>query len=481
MTIKIFLRIIFVLLAIVGLSFLMPIFVALAYKEYEIVPVFLIPMIIVVILGIISVVLGRGEQLSLSTRGAFVIAACSWIFASLLGAVPLMASGCIPRLADAVFESVSGFTTTGGTILENVDDLPKSINLWRCLMHWLGGMGIVALTVAFLPLLGVGGFQLIKAETTGPEKGKVTPKITNTAKALWIIYVVLTAIQTMLLMAAGLDFVNSASIAFATLGTGGFALKNASIGGYNSAAVDWICTVFMFLSGINFTMYFYAVSRKFKDIRENTELKAYATVFIISSLAVAVFIKPQFGSFINSLRHAAFNVASIISTTGFATADYTLWVPPAQFVIFLLYFLGACSGSTAGGVKIIRWVILAKQGSNEILRMLHPHGIFTIHLNGKPGRRDVVFNVAAFIYFYFLLIFVTTFVGTLGNVGILSSFTGALAMLGNVGPAFGKFGPSYNYGFLPDFVKWWYSFAMLAGRLELYTMIIYFTKSYWKK
>ncbi|QTQ14820.1 TrkH family potassium uptake protein [Treponema parvum] len=481
MTVKIFLRIIFVLLAIVGLSFLMPIFVALAYKEYEIVPVFLIPMIIVVILGIISVVSGRGEQLSLSTRGAFVIAACSWIFASLLGAVPLMASGCIPRLADAVFESVSGFTTTGATILENVDDLPKSINLWRCLMHWLGGMGIVALTVAFLPLLGVGGFQLIKAETTGPEKGKVTPKITNTAKALWIIYVVLTAIQTILLMVSGLDFVNSASIAFATLGTGGFALKNASIGGYNSAAVDWICTVFMFLSGINFTMYFYAVSRKFKDIRENTELKAYATVFIISSLAVAFFIKPQFGSFINSLRHAAFNVVSIISTTGFATADYTLWVPPAQFVIFLLYFLGACSGSTAGGVKIIRWVILAKQGSNEILRMLHPHGIFTIHLNGKPGRRDVVFNVAAFIYFYFLLIFVTTFVGTLGNVGILSSFTGALAMLGNVGPAFGKFGPSYNYGFLPDFVKWWYSFAMLAGRLELYTMIIYFTKSYWKK
>lgn len=481
MSLKNFLRIILILLSIVGITFLFPIFVAIAYKEYNVIPAFLIPMIVVVILGVGSVLAGKNQSWQLSTRGAFIIAACSWIFASFLGAVPLMASGYIPSLADAFFESVSGFTTTGATILSEIDSLPRSINLWRCLMHWLGGMGIVALTVAFLPLLGVGGFQLIKAETTGPEKGKVTPKITNTAKALWLIYIFLTLVQTILLMIAGLDFVDSVSIAFATLGTGGFAAKNASIGGYNSAAVDWICIVFMFMAGVNFSMYFYVISKKFKDIRSNTELKTYSAIFLISVLAISFFILPQYGTFLTALRFSAFHVASIISTTGFATGDYTLWCEPAQFIIFLLYFIGACSGSTAGGIKVIRWVILAKQGSNEVLRMLHPHGVFTIHLNGKTGRKDVVFNVSAFIYFYFLLLFITTFVGTLANVDVFSSFTGALAILGNVGPAFGKLGPACNYGFLPDFVKWWYSFAMLAGRLELYTMMIYFTKSYWKK
>lgn len=481
MNIKTFLRIIFIVLGLVGLNFLFPIGVAICYGEYNVIFAFLIPMLVFILLAILNVFLGKKQNYQISIRGAFVVAACSWIFASLLGAVPLMLSGYIPRFADAYFESVSGFTTTGATILSEIDSLPRSINLWRCQMHWLGGMGIVALTVAFMPLLGVGGFQLIKAETTGPEKGKVTPKIANTAKALWIIYLGLTLLQTVLLMLSKLDFVDSISIAFATLGTGGFAAKNASIGGYNSAAVDWICTIFMFLSGVNFSMYFYALSGKLRDIKVNTELKAYVIIFIASILVSTYFILPQMGSLTNALRYAAFQVASIISTTGFGTNDFTLWAQPAQFVIFILYFIGACSGSTAGGIKVIRWVILAKQGKNEIQKTLHPHGIFTIQLNGKAGRKDVVYSVAAFVYFYLLLLFITTFIGSMAEVDIFSSFTGALAMLGNVGPGFGKFGPSCNYGFLPDFVKWWYSFAMLAGRLELYTMIIYFMSGFWKK
>lgn len=474
-------RIICILLGFVGITFIMPVGVALYFAEYDIVPVFAIPMITVFFLGLLCVLSGKNKNWRISVRGAFVVAALSWISASFLGAVPLYFSGYVPSFTDALFESVSAFTTTGATILNDIEALPKSLNFWRCLMHWLGGMGIVALTVALLPLLGIGGFQLIKAETTGPEKSKVTPKITTTAKILWVIYVALTILQTVLLLCSGLGFIDSVAVTFATLGTGGFALKNASIGGYNSAVVDWICTLFMLLAGINFSLFFYAVTGKMQEIYRNTELKVYLLIIAFFSVATAFFVLPRYGAFLNALRYAAFHVVSIITTTGFATDDYLLWSEPAQFMLFLLFFTGACSGSTGGGIKIIRWVILAKQGSNEVSKMLHPHGIFSIQLNGKIGRKDVVFNVAAFLYFYFFLLFVTTFLGTLAHLDLFTALTGALSTLGNIGPAFGKLGPACNYSFLPDFLKWWYSFVMLAGRLELYTMIIYFTRSYWKK
>lgn len=481
MNIKQLLRIICILLAIVGITFLIPISVALVYGENQVIPSFLIPMIIVIILGIAGFLSGKNKTLRISTRGAFAVAALSWISASFLGAVPLYTTGAVSSFTDAFFESVSAFSTTGATIINDVEILPASINVWRCLMHWLGGMGIVALTVALMPLLGVGGFQLIKAETTGPEKGKVTPKITNTAKILWIIYFVLTVLQIILLLIAGLNFVDSMSIAFSTLGTGGFALKNASIGGYNSAFVDWICIVFMVLAGINFSLYYYIVTGKIQEITKNTELKVYLGIVVFFSVAIAYFILPRFGSFLTALRYAAFQVGAIITTTGFATDDYIQWVQPAQFLLFVLFFTGACSGSTGGGVKLIRWVIFSKQGANEIKKMLHPHGVFSIQLNGKVGRKDVVFNVAAFFYFYFVLLFITTFIGTFANLDLLTSFTGALSTLGNVGPAFGALGPTCNYSSLPGFLKWWYCFVMLAGRLELYTMIIYFSESFWKK
>jgi trk system potassium uptake protein len=472
-------RIILVLLAIVGITLLLPAGVAYACCEYAEVPVFLIPMAAAVLAGVAAVLIGHRRPVVFSAKNVFAIVAFSWIATCLFGSVPLLLSSSIPRPVDAVFESVSGFTTTGATILSDIEGLPRSINLWRCQMHWLGGMGVVALTVALFPLLGVGGFQLIKAETTGPEKGKMTPKIANTAKALWLIYVVLTLLQTAALMIAGMDFIDALSHAFATLGTGGFSTRNASIGSYHSAPIDWICIVFMFLAGVNFSMYFYTVTGKYSDVSFNSELKAYTAIFIIAVIIIALIIMPQYGG--TSFRYSAFQVASIMTTTGFATADYTTWMPAAQFVLFTLYFIGGCSGSTAGSIKVIRWVILAKQISNEVRRMLHPHGVFAIRLNGRAGRKDVVFNVAAFLMEYLVIVFITSFVGCCGNLDLLSSFTAALSMVGNVGPAFGKLGPACNYGFLPDFVKWFYSFAMLAGRLELYTMLIFFMPSYWKK
>lgn len=464
-----------------GVTFLIPIGTACAFGETQVLPSFIIPMSAGFAAAAAFLILGHKKEIRLSMRGTFVVVALAWIAASVFGALPLYFSGAIPHFTDAFFESVSGFTTTGATVLGDVESLPRSINLWRCETHWLGGMGIVTLTVALLPLLGVGGFQLIKAETTGPEKGKVTPKITTTAKLLWLIYAVLTALQTVLLMAAGMDFTDALSYAFATLGTGGFATKNANVGAYNSVPVDVICTVFMVAAGVNFSLYYYVLTGKFRDIRNNSELKAYAGIFVASTLLISFFIMPQYGTFASALRYSSFQVASILTTTGFATADYTLWVPAAQAVLFVLFFIGGCSGSTAGGIKVIRWVVLSKQAHNETERMLHPHGVFSIRLNGKVGRKDIVFSVAAFVLLYLLVVFVTTVIGCICSLDLLTSFTGALSMVGNVGPAFGKLGPLYNYGFLSDVLKWWYCFAMLTGRLELYTMIIFFMPAYWKK
>lgn len=469
------------ILSIVAATFLIPIITALAYAEYNMLLPFIIPMISVFVLFGFSLLFNKGQKITLSTKSSFVIVGFAWVCCSLFGSLPMMMSGYFPTITDAVFESVSGFTTTGTTVLSDVEILPKSLNLWRCQTHWLGGMGIVALTVALFPLLGVGGFQLIKAETTGPDKGKVTAKITNTAKALWLIYLTLTVILTILLRIFGMTFIDALSHAFSTLGSGGFSTKNASIGYFNSKAIDWICTIFMFIAGINFSLIFYAFTGKFEEIKKNSEFKTYVGIVLIVTIILAFVLRPVYGGFFKSLRYAAFQVTSIISTTGFSTADYSIWIPAGQFLIFILFFIGGSSGSTGGGVKVVRWVVLNKQLKNEILRMLHPHGIYTIRLNGTPGRKDVVFSVTSFMAIYVFFALFITFAGTCANLDLLSAFTGSLSMLGNVGPAFGLLNPSSNAGILPDGLKWVYCFAMLAGRLELYTMVMFLVPEFWKK
>lgn len=475
------LKIIAVIMAIVGVTFALPIGVALYCEETGVLLSFIIPMLFSFAFFLVVYLPSRKVKFSLSIRQTFAIVALCWITASFMGALPLYFSGSYPLFTDAFFESVSGFTTTGASVCASVEDLPRSINTWRCLTHWLGGMGIVTLTVALLPLLGIGGFQLIKAETTGPEKGKVTARITTTAKILWLIYLFLTVLEALLLKFCGMDFIDAFCHSFSTLGTGGFSTKNASVGHWNSASIDYIITIFMVLSGVNFSLYYYLIARKFTDIFENSEFKCYIAIVLGTTAVCVLCLLPYFGNFSDSLRFGSFQVASIITTTGFGTSNYVLWPHAAQFILFFVAFIGGCSGSTCGSIKVIRWVILGKQVGNETKKMLHPHGVFTVRLNGRPGRKDIVFNVASFVTFYLILLMITTFVGTLANLDIFTSFTGAASMVGNIGPAFGKFGPVENFGFLPSFVKWWYCFAMLAGRLELYTMMIYFLPSYWKK
>ncbi len=474
-------KIISALLAIVGSTYLIPIAVAVFCAEYSVIPSFAIPMVVSWLCFALCFFLGRKKKIRLTIKGSFIVVALAWISASIFGSIPLYASGAIPSVTDAFFETVSGITTTGATILSDIESLPRSINMWRCQTHWLGGMGIVALTVALLPLLGVGGFQLIKAETTGPEKGKFTPKIATTAKVLWFIYLAFTAALCILLKLAGMDFIDALSHAFSTLGTGGFSTRNASIGAYNSVAIDVIITVFMFLCGINFTMFFYLFTGKFSDVKDNTELKAYIGIVLIAVLSITLFETRHFGSFLTSLRYSSFQTLTILSTAGYGTADYTTFTPASQVIIFALFFIGGSSGSTAGGVKVIRWVIISKQLKNEVQKTLHPHGVFNIRLDNRAGRKDVVFSVTAFFVMYVLLLFVTTLIGAIFGMDLFSAFTGSLSMVGNVGPAFGTLGPSFNCGPLAAPVKWWYTFAMLAGRLEFYTMMIFFFPDFWKK
>lgn len=475
------LKIVSVVMAVVGLTFSIPIAAALSCGEWAVIPSFAVPLAASLALAAVVLPLTWKRGSPLSIRGSFAVVALSWISASLMGAIPFYYTGAIPSVVGAVFESVSGFTTTGATNVADIEALPRSINLWRCQTHWLGGMGIVALTVALLPILGVGGFQLIKAETTGPDKGKFTPKITTTAKVLWFIYFGMTLLHALLLLLAGMDVIDAFCHAFSSMGTGGFSPRAASIAAYDSPAVDFICSLFMFLSGINFTLYFYLFTGRFSQIRKDTELKVYVSIVLLAGLSITLIELGGFGSFWTSFRYSFFQVISVITTTGYGTWDYTSWHPASQLLIFLLFLIGGCAGSTAGGFKVIRWTVLAKQLHNEIQRTLHPHGIFTIRINAMPGRKDIVYNVAAFFFLYVILVLLTAFAACLAGIDIFTSLTGALSMVGNVGPAFGLLGPSYSCAPLPVSVKWVYCFAMLAGRLEFYTMVIYFFPSYWKK
>lgn len=477
----IFARLIFIILAIVGLSLVFPILTALSCGELSVIPSFAAPLGVSVLIGAIFYFAGKKTKINFSIRNVFAFVALAWISISVFGSVPLLLSGVIPNFYDALFESVSGFSTTGATILSDVESIPRSINFWRCQMHWLGGMGIIALTVALLPLLGVGSFQLIKAESTGPEKGQITPKMANTAKTLWLLYVGFTVAHAIALKICGMDVIDSICHAFSTLGTGGFSSKNASIGAYNSLAIEIVCTVFMFLAGVNFSLYFYVITGKFDEVKKNSELKAYISLFLICIGMITLVLVPHYGSFAKALRYSSFQVASVMTTTGYATDDFTTWPNAAQFFIFLLFFTGGCSGSTSGGFKIIRWVVLKKQAKNEMLRMLHPHGVFTISLNDKPGRKDLVFNVAAFAFVYFMLVMISTMISTFCGLDIFTSLTASLSMTGSIGPAFGKLNPSQNFGIIPPFLKYWYCFVMIAGRLELYNLIIFLFPDYWKK
>lgn len=437
---------------------------------------------------------GAGEDLGI--REGFAIVGLSWFVLALVGAVPFVLGGLL-SYTDAFFETISGFTTTGATIMGGagngpIDSLPNAFLFWRSLAHWLGGMGIIVLTLAILPILGVGGMQLFKAEVPGPSADKLTPRVRETAKRLWLIYVGITAIEVVLLLPA-MSLFDAVNHAFATMATGGFSPENSSVGQYNSAYIDGVVTVFMFLAGMNFALHYRMLRGKAITVFRDEELHAYTGIIAVATVLItlatwrgtaltlgAVDGFEGYASVWTAFRYAVFQAISIVTTTGFGTADYELWPPLALVTIFLLFFCGGMAGSTGGGVKVVRHVLLVKNSFKEIKQLVHPRAILPTRLNGEVVPDDILRNVLSFIVLYLGLTGLGTAILAVLGQDLVSALGATLACVGNIGPAFGDFGPTDTYAALPAVGKWVLSILMIAGRLEIFTVLILFAPAFWR-
>ncbi len=475
-------KIISILLIIISGFMVIPAGIALYCNEYRSFFAFAETIAVTALFSAaVFLMLRKNRTDAISTRDGFLMVTLSWVLASVIGAMPFYLSGSIPSFTDAFFETMSGFSTTGASILADIESLPRSMLFWRSMTHWLGGMGIVVLAVAVLPLLGIGGLQLIQAEAPGPTVDRLTPRIAGTAKLLWFIYVGFTAAETLLLLLGGMDLFDALTHTFGTLGTGGFSTKNASVGHYKSAYIEGVITLFMLLAGINFTLHYRLLTGRLKPIFRDSELKAYLLIFSSATVVVAFSLYGISHQTVGEcLRYASFQTASILTSTGFASEDFEKWPLLGQIILFILMFVGGCSGSTSGGIKVMRIVVLFKQAVNEMKRLIHPRGVFTLKMSGSMVKKDIVYGVSGFFFLYItVLLTVTAIVASAGH-DITTSFTAVLTTLGGIGPGFGKVGPADNYSFFEDYVKWALSFAMLAGRLELYTVLVIFLPRFWR-
>ncbi|MDR0761007.1 MAG: TrkH family potassium uptake protein [Treponema sp.] len=474
----ILLRVILSLLGIIAVSMVPALIMAVASGENAMSRAFVFPMLIVTALALPSFLSLRNKKMNLNAGDGFFLVFAAWALAGFLGAVPFYLSQEGLSFTDSLFESACAFATTGGTVINDVEALPRSLLLWRSCAHWFGGMGIVLISVALMPLLGIGGFQLIKAEAPGPEKEKITPKITVTAQLLWLTYGVLTLILFILYRIGGMNLFDAFCHSLTTIASGGVSTRNRGLAFFDSPFIDGVSTLFMLLAGINFNLYYRLLRKKFRDIWDNTEIRVYLAIFFAAAGIITVSLMPVYGSLPKALRYAAYQTASILSTTGAAITNYEAWPGIARMTIFVLMFAGGCSGSTAGGVKVIRHVVLWKQMSNEMRRAMFPRGVFSVQINKRVGRRDLVYGVAGFVFLYALVVLVTTLITAASGTDIFSSFSAALSITGNIGAGFGAIGPAHNYRGFPDHIKWLYSFVMIAGRLELWTVFVLFTPVY---
>lgn len=418
---------------------------------------------------------------SVSKKEGYLVVASTWVIISLFGSLPFYFSGYFPSFTDAFFETISGFTTTGASILTDVESIPKGLLFWRSLTQWIGGMGIIVLSLAILPLLGIGGMQLFAAESPGPTFDKIHPKVKETAKRLWAIYVFFTFLEVILLMVGKMPFFDAVCHAFATMATGGFSTQNASIANY-SAFIQYTIIFFMLLAGTNFSLHFYLLSGKAKQVWKNEEFRFYLGIIFVAAFIIGLGLVFQAGTNTElAFRDALFQVVSIVTTTGFVTTNYLLWPPVFWLILFLLFFVGGSAGSTGGGVKVTRILLLIKNSLLELKRLVHPNAIIPVRLNNKPVPQNIVFVVISFF-----LIYMTIFAfGVIVLVGMGLDFTSAIgasaSSLGNIGPALGSVGPVENYAHMPQLAKWFLSFLMLLGRLELFTILIVFSPTFWRK
>jgi len=443
---------------------------------------FIITALITWVVGSVLLLIGKSAERQLGKRDGIIIVSISWVVASAFGMLPFYISGYVPDITNAFFETMSGFTSTGSTILDDIEALPHGLLFWRSITQWFGGLGIVFFTIAVLPIFGVGGVQLFAAEASAVNKDKVHPRIGVTARWIWSIYFGLTIIVILLLMAGGMSIFDSVCHAFATTGTGGFSTKQASVEYYHSPYIEYVIAIFMTISGINFTMLLLFVNRKFKKFFANTELKWYLISVAVFTLAIAGGLYHTTSMGVEeAFRKSFFQVASLHTSTGFATADYMTWEPVLWGALCILMVIGACAGSTSGGLKSIRMVILTKVARNEFKQIIHPNAVLPVRINKQVIPQSILTSTLAFIFVYLVIIIVSSLIMMALGVGFVESIGTTISSIGNMGPGLGLTGPAYSWNGLPDTVKWLCSFLMLIGRLELFTVLILFSRGFWKK
>lgn len=466
-------------LKIEAASMLIPLICAFCYSETREIYVLAVCIALCLVTGLL-LTLRQPSNKTMYAREGFVAVALSWIFMSIFGSLPFIFSGHIPNLADAFFETVSGFTTTGASILTDVEALPKSLLMWRSLTHWIGGMGVLVFLMAIIPLSGGANVHLLKAESPGPSVSKLVPKVKSTAMLLYAIYIVLTLIQVIFLLAGGLNIFESLTLSFGTAGTGGFSILNSGISTY-SPYVQYVITVFMILFGIDFSLYHALLFREAKNIFKSDELKAYLGIIAMSILLIFINSSRMFETVEEAFRHISFTVGSIITTTGYATTDFNLWPEFSKIIIVMLMFIGACAGSTGGGIKVSRIIILLKSIVKEIRTSVHPRTTLKLKMNGRIIQHETIRGVNVYMAAYIAIFFAAWLIISLDNFDFTTNFTAIAATLNNIGPGLGMVGPMGNFADFSVLSKVVMSVCMLVGRLEIFPMLLLFSPHTWNK
>lgn len=464
-----------------GALMLLPALVALIYGENTVAGKILIIAVLCICLGSVFS-RKRPKRSDIFVKDGLMIVGLAWVMFSLLGALPFYFTGAIPRFVDAFFETVSGFTTTGSTILTDIESLPYGIHFWRAFTHWVGGMGVLVFVMAVIPLAGSKSLNIMKAEVPGPTMDKIVPKTRQTAKILYLIYVALTVAEVVLLVLGGMPLFDAFIHTFSTAGTGGFSNKADSVSFYDSAYIDGVITVFMALFGVNFNLFYLLLLGKFARVFKSEELRTYIGIIAVATLLITINIYPMYGSFLTSFRYSSFQVTTIITTTGMMTTDFNLWPSFSKGILLMLMFVGACAGSTGGGLKVSRVLLLGKYIKSEIRKIVHPRSIVSVKVDGKVMDDTVIRSVTAYIMIYMSILVVSYLMISLNELDLETTLTSVITCINNVGPGFGEIiGPTQNFSTLSDFSKLVLTLDMLIGRLEIYPILFIFSPRMFKR
>ena len=474
-------RVLGVLLFIESAMFLLCAAVSLCYGEQDY-QYFLYTILLNTLVGGVLLICSRGAENRLTRRDGYCIVTFTWFLFTLFGMLPFYFSGGIPSVTDAFFETMSGFTTTGSSILNHVEALPHATLFWRSLTQWLGGLGIIMLFIAILPSLGIEGRDLYVAEVTGPTHNKTSFTFTSSARQMWILYTILTLLQTLLLLFGGMNLFDGICHAFTTMATGGFSTKQNSIAYWDSAYIQYVIIIFTFMAGTNFGLLHTAIRGNWKKLIQDNEFQLYFMLVVLASVVIGVGLYViGWADFEKSMRDATFQVVTLITTTGFATADYLLWPPLLGLILFLLLFVGASAGSTAGGMKVVRVYLLFKNSFVELKRIIHPNGIINVKYNNKSVHPNIMTGIMAFAILFMIVFTIGSLIMTIFTEDIITACSAVVSSMSNVGPGFGSVGPMFSYAHLNDFAKLFLAFLMLVGRLEIFTVMVLFTKAFWRK